>query len=417
MSRRQSITAALLTLAALAAVVVIGGVRNSRPEVPGANGWVYIETNSAAPNSNEVLAFRYRDGELSAQGVRRYPTHGSGSHDLNNAGVLDADQELIVNPQRTLLFAVNSNSDTIAVFHIRPDGSLTPVSGSPFPSYGRAPTSLGLAGRALLVANKAQDGVRDLRRVPASYASLPVRHDGSLGPPISLITVPPHSSPLQAYVTPDQKVMIASEESGVFRAFVIGRSGTLTQGANSPLRLDPAVNPDHIRFQFWPAGLESHPTQKILYAQVANLSRTIVYSWDDRARLQFVRSLPNPGSFLPCWTHVNSAGTRMYSGNAGSDNLSVFDISGDPTDPRWMQTAPLNSPGNPWNFEIDPTGRVMFMLDMRAVRQIPPQLGNDLHSLRISSDGRLHELRASPVKIPVAPGTNPVGLAVVPSSG
>ena len=49
--------------------------------------------------------------------------------DLSNTGVLDADQELIVNPQRTLLFAVNSSSDTIAVFHIQTDDTLSAVTG------------------------------------------------------------------------------------------------------------------------------------------------------------------------------------------------------------------------------------------------------------------------------------------------
>jgi hypothetical protein len=154
--------------------------------------------------------------------------------------------------------------------------------------------------------------------------------------------------------------------------------------------------------------------RKILYAQVANLSRTIVYRWSDQARLEFVRAIPNPRSFLPCWTHVNAAGTRMYSGNAGSDNLTTFDISGDPTNPRAIQSVPLDAPGNPWNFEIDPSGRLLFLLDMRAVRQIPAGLGNDLHALRIGADGRLTEERSSPVKIPVPVGTNPIGLAIVP---
>jgi hypothetical protein len=165
--------------------------------------------------------------------VRRYPTGGSGSHDLSNSGVLDADQEVITNPQRTLLFAVNSSSDTIAVFHIRAGGGLTPVAGSPFGSNGKAPSSLGLAGSTLIVANKAQDGVRDLRSVPPNYTSFHVRSDGSLGRAMSSIRVPPGSSPLQAYVTPDHKVLITSEESGVLRAFRIGRRGTLRQGPRS----------------------------------------------------------------------------------------------------------------------------------------------------------------------------------------
>lgn len=407
--------AALVAFGAIGSSPVSGAEHASRPKAPSASGTVYIESNSSAPVSNEILAFRYVNGVLSARGVRRYPTDGGGSHDLSNSGVLDADQEVITNARRTLLFAVNSSSDTIAVFHITADGGLVPVAGSPFPSGGRAPSSLGLAGRTLIVANKAQDGVRDLSRVRPNYTSFHVHADGSLSGPISSIAVPPRSSPLQAYVTPDDKVVITSEEAGVFRAFRIGPGGRLRQGPGSPVRLPGAVFTGGRRVpNVWPAGLASDPRQKILYAQLANLSETIVYRWDDQARLRFVRALPNPHSFLPCWTHVNAQGTRMYSGNAGSDNLSVFDIARDPTNPREIQSVRLNAPGNPWNFEIDPTGRVIFLLDMRAVRQIPPGRGNQLHALRIAPSGHLTEEPSSPVKIPVPVGTNPIGLAIVP---
>jgi 6-phosphogluconolactonase (cycloisomerase 2 family) len=410
------LAAAALAVAASVAVPSIADRRGHQSRAHAPSGTVYIESNSSAPDSNEILAFHYTDGSLRGRDIRGYPTGGSGSHDLSNSGVLDADQELITNPRHTLLFAVNSSSDTIAVFHIHSGGGLSPVAGSPFPSNGKAPSSVGLAGNTLIVANKAQDGVRSLRSEPANYSSFRVRADGSLSSPISSIDVPPGSSPLQAYVTPDRKVLISSEEAGVFRAFRIGRDGTLTQGFNSPLHLAKGVFPGGRRVgNVWPAGLVSHPRLKILYAQVANLSRTIVYRWDDQARLTFVRSIPNPHSFLPCWTQVNKAGTRMYSGNAGSDNLSVFDISGGPTRPREIQSLALNAPGNPWNFEIDPSGHVIFLLDMRAVSQIPAGRGNQLHALRIGTHGRLTEQRSSPVKIPVPVGTNPIGLAIVPA--
>jgi 6-phosphogluconolactonase (cycloisomerase 2 family) len=413
----MSAIAAACAIAAGAAVPAAGAPHGHKRAIP-LSGTVYIESNSPERGSNEILAFRYRDGVLSGRGVRRYPTGGSGSHDLNNDGGLDADQELITNPGRTLLFAVNSTSDTIAVFHVATGGGLTPVAGSPFPSNGAAPTSLGLAGSTLIVANKAQDGVRNLTSTPANYTSFHVRADGSLSPPISSIDVPPGSSPLQAYITPDRKVLISSEETGVFRAFRIGPGGTLTEGPNSPLRLAKAVFPGGHRVpEVWPAGLASNPRLKILYAQIANLNETIVYLWNDDARLTFVRAIPNPNSFLPCWTHVNAAGTRMYSGNAGNagnDSLTVFDIAHNPTDPRPIQSVRLDAPGNPWNFEIDPTGRVIFLLDMRAVRQIPAGDGNQLHALRIGPGGLLTEERSSPVKIPVPVGTNPVGLAIVP---
>jgi hypothetical protein len=104
----------------------------------------------------------------------------------------------------------------------------------------------------------------------------------------------------------------------------------------------------------------------------------------------------------------------MYTGNAGSDNMSVFDISRDPTNPREIQSVRLNGPGDPWNFEIDPSGHVIFLLDMRAVAAIPAGRGNDLHMLRIVPGGRLTEEPSSPVRIPVRVGTNPIGLAIVP---
>jgi 6-phosphogluconolactonase (cycloisomerase 2 family) len=415
---RFRVVAQLTTLSLLGALAALPGSGSARPRRPPTtpeSGTVYIESNSRAPRSNAILAFHYANGVLSARDVRRYPTGGSGSHDLSDSGVLDADQEVITNPRHTLLFAVNSSSDTIAVFHIHPGGALTPAKGSPFPSGGAAPSSLGLAGSTLIVANKAQDGVRNLTRTPANYTSFHVGADGTLGPPISSINVPPRSSPLQAYVTPDRKVLITSEETGVFRAFRILPDGSLVQGPNSPLPMPRAVFPGGRRVpNVWPAGLASNPRHRLLYAQLANVSRTIVYRWNDQARLTFVRAIPNPGSYLPCWTHVNRAGTRMYTGNAGSDNLSVFDISRDPTDPREIQSVRLDGPGNPWNFEIDPSGHVIFLLDMRATTAIPAGQGNDLHVLRIGAGGRLTEEPSSPVKIPVRVGTNPIGLAVVP---
>jgi 6-phosphogluconolactonase (cycloisomerase 2 family) len=416
----RGISGAIGGVLALCVFLLLGcsAALGRRAAVPGADGTVYIESNSSRPGSNEVLAFHYRGGLLSSHGIQRYRTHGSGSHDLSNSGVLDSDQELIVNPQRTLLFAVNSSSDTIAVFHIEKGGLLKAVAGSPFPSNGKAPASLGLAGHILIVANKAQDGVRNLSRFHPNYTSFHVRADGSLSAPISTIQAARGSSPLQAYVTPDHKVLITSQESGVFRAFRIGRDGTLTEGPNSPQRLpDRAFAHRRREGNVWPAGLASNPTAKILYAELANASRTVVYRWTDRARLTFVRSMPNRNSFLPCWTEVNSHGTRMYSGNAGSDNVSVFNIAGHATRPKEIQSLKLNAPGNPWDFQIDPTDRVIFLLDMRAVSQIPRHKGNQIHSLRIAPDGRLSEERGSPVKIPVPVGTNPFGLAIVPAQG
>src|SRR4051812_25001692 len=171
-NRRQIVLATLFVLlvgagAAVAAISSRGDSRVSSAEGTTAaaadksfDGTIYVESNDYRKNAGSVLAFRYRRGSLRPLSVREYPTGGSGSHDLSNAGVLDAEQQIVTNASRTLLFTVNTGTDTIAVFHIAADGTLTPVKGSPFPSLGKAPASVGVSGNELFVANKAQDGIR-----------------------------------------------------------------------------------------------------------------------------------------------------------------------------------------------------------------------------------------------------------------
>jgi 6-phosphogluconolactonase (cycloisomerase 2 family) len=413
---RLRILAAVTIVLLAGAAVALAATGSRGAAAADYDGTVYIESNAAKPNANSVLAFRYRQGSLRPLDVREYPTGGSGSHDLSNAGVLDAEQQIVTNADNTLLFAVNAGSDTVAVFHIEADGGLTPVAGSPFPSGGKAPASVGVSGDELFVANKAQDGIRQLATTRASYATFRIAGDGALTPIGTPFRAPARSSPTQTYVPPHTgRLMIATEESGPFRAFTVEADGSLKQGPNSPLKLDARVFPHRKRTgNVWPQGLIAHPALPLIYAGVANLRKLVVYRYDASGRLTYVSSQLNKGTFLPCWTEINQDGTRLYTGNAGSQNISVFDIGTDPRHPRQIQRVKLHGLGLPWNFQLDPTGRYLFMLNMRAVSDVPPGRGNTLHSFAIGADGRLKELASSPIPIPVPLNTNPWGMAVVP---
>jgi hypothetical protein len=96
---------------------------------------IYLESNSTAANS--IFAFKF-DFAAAPTLISITPTGGIGVFDqaFPPFGPFDSDQNLIENPEGTLLFAVNSGSNSIAVFHINSDGSLTAVDGSPFPSAG-----------------------------------------------------------------------------------------------------------------------------------------------------------------------------------------------------------------------------------------------------------------------------------------
>src|SRR3954470_19670837 len=243
-NRRRLIAPILLVLLVVAAVAVAATRRgNSAPAKDTSyDGTIYIESNQAAPNSNSVLAFRYRDGSLRPLSVREYLTGGSGSHDLSNHGVLDAEQQVVTNADHTLLFAPNAGSDTISVFHIAKDGGLTPVKGSLFPSLGPAPATVGVSGDELFVANKAQDGIRPLKKTAASYATFRIGGDGRLTAIGSPVPAPAGSSPTPTYLPPHTgHLRISTEEAGPFRAFTIGGDGRLTQAPGSPHALEDAV--------------------------------------------------------------------------------------------------------------------------------------------------------------------------------
>ena len=240
------VLAVLLVAGAIVAIVLLTSGTSTKSTAPAVSGGgalptdvqgvVYVESNIAQTNGNSVLALQYREnGDLHPLRIGEYPTGGAGSADLTDSGVLDADQQLKMDPTHKLLFAVNQGSDTIAVFHVAGDGSLTPVAGSPFPSGGKAPASVGLAGNVAIVANKAQDGVRDLKRISPTYTTFRINSDGSLTQFGATISAPPGNSPTDALVGPDGKFVMSTEEGGPFRAFEL-LPGGLTQGANSPLQ-------------------------------------------------------------------------------------------------------------------------------------------------------------------------------------
>lgn len=164
-----------------------------RAEAP--RGVVYIESNIGhVPGQNSILAFR-RDTAGHLTRIGEFLTGGTGVHPIESnffnlaetLGPYDSDQSLILNQEGTRLFAVNSGSDTIAVFDVRNDGNLVPVKGSPFSSGGVNPVSVGLAGDGdiLVVVNKDYDlsrpGFDPALRAP-NYTTFRVNPNGKLIP-------------------------------------------------------------------------------------------------------------------------------------------------------------------------------------------------------------------------------------------
>jgi DNA-binding beta-propeller fold protein YncE len=401
-----------LSLAALAGLGGIGGVLAARSEPASAfDGFVYVESNGPSRGGNSVLAYRFTGNKLHLIG--EYGTGGTGTVDPGVTGSLDSEGQIQVDRERRLLFAVNQGSDTIAVFRIAGDGTLAAVPGSPFPSGGKSPAGVGIAGDLLAVIDKAHDPRRDLTDFRPAYLTLRIGSDGSLSRGGAAFRAPFGSSPTQAFVV-DGRVVVSTEESGPFRAFTLSPDGTLKQGPNSPVQPETTIFEPRYDGARWAIGLARHPTRRLLYSNQAFTAQLLVYSYDLDARLTFVSAVRNPRAKLPCWTTVSPDGRFLYTANAGNGTVSAFSLAR-PERPRHLQTFRLGHGANPWGLALDPTGRTLFVVDPRAVDGVPRILGNRLHVLVVGEDGRLSENDDAREHLPVEDGAAPLGIAVVPS--
>ncbi len=391
------------------ALLAVAGLAPAAAADDGPTGVVYVQSND--PSGNAILAYRrHADGSLTPLPGSPVSTGGLGITPAFNLGPFDSDQEIIANPSRTLLFATNGGSDTVAVFHIAGDGSLTPAKGSPFPSGGSNPVSVGLAGDVLCVVNKDEDPSHPGVFLP-NYTSFRVTDSGRLVPvPRSTITEPLGADPSQALISPDGSLLFGADFlGGVLRTLSIGGSGRLTSLATVPL--PPAQFADTGTPPL-PLGLAVHPRKPILYAGFVTINRVGVYRYNGAGALHFLRSVPNSGHGV-CWLLVNREATRLYASNTGDPSISVYDISGDAAEPLEIQKVNLKvaAGSNPGGFQIalDPSEGFLHVVAQQSSPASTPA-ANALHVLRVAGDGTLAEVPSSPTALPVPALVRPQGV-------
>ena len=389
-------------------------------------GVVYIESNIGdLPGHNSILAFR-RDNAGHLTPLGEFPTGGTGVHPIESTffnlattlGPLDSDQNLIIDDDGKHLFAVNSGSDTIAVFDIRPDGSLVPVRDSPFPSGGVNPVSLGLAsdGDILTVVNKDYDLTRpgfDPALRTSNYTTFRVKPNGKLIPvPHSTIIAgqggsigPGFPNPSQALVSRDGKLVFDSDFLGfTLHSFVVRPNGRLERAASHTLPASEFI-PHPLIFRpqglVIPLGLQAHPQQNILYAGMVFEGRVGVLTYNSDGQFQFVRSA-EAGAGV-CWIIINDAGNRMYATNTLANTVSVLDIS-DPLNPVEIQEFPLaGPPAGPFQLALDAREEYLYVTTQKTL-DVFPTSANALHALRIAANGTI-AAQTDRVEIPVFPSS------------
>jgi 6-phosphogluconolactonase (cycloisomerase 2 family) len=403
-------------LAALFALLVAGeltirGALAQAPYAPGAQNFVYVESDD--PNGNAILGYSRdnTDGSLTPLPGSPFPTGGLGITYTTDLGPFDSDQEVIVNASHTLLFAVNGGSDSIAVFKIHGDGSLTPVPASPFPSGGSNPVSVGLAREdtVLVVVNQDQDPGHPGQVLP-NYTSFHVSPHGQLTPVRnSTFFVDAGSSPSQALISPDGKLTFGAEFlGGLLRTFRVAENGRLTLGDVQPLPSQVFAGTGAAPL---PLGLAVHPRRRLIYVDFVTISQVGVYRYNHKGELDFLRAVPDSGK-APCWALVNKAGTRLYASNTADSSISVFDISADPTSPVEIQHVSLRTAGSCFQFALDSTESFLHVVTQQA-SLTQPATANGLNVLSVAADGTLTEVPSSPTILPVPAMTRPQGVTAL----
>ncbi|MGH7998028.1 MAG: lactonase family protein [Brasilonema sp.] len=380
---------------------------------------VYTESNIPTENGNTILAFEQdANGKLTPLPNSPFPAGGAGIADPTFAPsggpflLADNDQNVIVNPEHTRLFAVNSGSNTIAVFDIKKDGSLSPVSGSPFPSGGVNPESLGLANNVLYVVNRNLDRnnpTQDAYGSQANYTGFRVTRRGQLVPiPGSTVSVPNGSGPTQALISKDKRMLFGAEfTGGLLRSFRIFPGGRLEDNPNSPQPLPASeFSPDGP--PALPLGLQVHPRQSILYVGFVTINKVGVYNYNSvTGELIFVKAVPNSGQ-APCWLITNREGTHLYTANTGDNSISVYDIV-DATTPKEIQKVVLKGNGSATQLTLNSNESFLQVVTRRNSPDQPE--GNGVNVLKVNpEDGTLSEVDSSPLPIPSVDGSFPQGI-------
>jgi 6-phosphogluconolactonase (cycloisomerase 2 family) len=160
----------------------------------------------------------------------------------------------------------------------------------------------------------------------------------------------------------------------------------------------------------WPLGLRTHPSLPILYADLVAVGKVAVYRYNDEGRLQFVRTVADPGA-APCWAITNHPGTRLYVINTGTSSVAVYDLTQDPLNPNLIQHFQMTvTSGSPFSAVIDDSDQFIYVSGEQSGATATAS-ANAIHTLKVASNGTLSE-PFPPTVLPIGGVVRAQGVAV-----
>ena len=352
----KSKIAVLATLGALAVLSLsVATAVSAAAEVKHVydSGAVYVSTNES--NGNVILIFsRSADGALIAAGSIPAGGLGTGGREpdfgLGNAGALALSKD------KRFLFAVNSGSDDISVFALRPQGLKLIDRKS---SGGQQPLSVTVNRNLLYVLNAGGNvGGTD------NIAGFSVDHNGKLYPlhdarrPLSAAA----TAPAEIRFRPDGKVLLVTEKAtNMIDTYTI---------AIDRRPSDPIVTSSQVQTPF---GFDLKKNQLFVTDDFNDAPGAgALSSWlvANNGTLQLVSSVVLAHESGACWVKVSHDGRYAYVSDTVSSTEAVYRVDVNTGSVTLNQAFP--SEVGPTELDFSADGRFLYVLAPNEFNETTP---------------------------------------------
>ena len=375
--------------------LIVAGLAGTTPVAAAASdvvGHVYVNDNTAGANT--IGAFdQHADGTLTPMSGSPFAAGGAGT-----GAPLGSQGALQVTADGRYLLAADAGSNEISVLRVRPDGTLTQAQGSPVSSGGIQPVSIAVHGKLVYVANLGNG------TLGSNYTGFRLSSGGHLSALAgSTIPLPATANPGDILFNSTGTNLVGIEvgttdpSTFLIDSFTVGRDGLPTPAAGSPFPAEAAG----------PFGSQFSPTEPgHLYVSNAHAGAgngsVSAFSVSRDGSLSSIGDSPFfNGQTAPCWVEISHDGNYLFAVNTASVSISGYRIRGDGS-LELLTTTPFQSgPGiSPFDARLDPSGEHLYVVDA-AIAAV---------SIFEVDGASLTELSSSPAALPA--GATPFGIVV-----
>jgi 6-phosphogluconolactonase len=375
-------------VAAGAASAVITGGRHEDGQSRGCGFWRvcgYLYVNDNTARANTIAGFARRpDGSLTPLPGSPFRAGGAGT-----GAAIGSQGALQETRNGRYLLAVDAGSDQVSVMRIGPGGGLTRV-GRPVFSGGSEPVSIAVHRNLVYVANA---GTR------TNFTGFTINHAGILRRlPRSTVRLPSGSLPGDVLFNGNGTILAGTlVDSSQIVTFTVGARGRLTAAPTSPLAAQATG----------PFGSEFRPTNpyQLFVSNAhagANLGSVSAFRAAANGNLTPIGSSPFPDlQTAPCWVEITHNGQYLFAVNTAVPSISRYAINRDGSLSLLGSTV-FNYPTGlaPQDARLSPDGRLLYVVGTgaRKVSGFAVRRGN------------LTELPSSPTSLPA--NSAPFGIVV-----